>query len=91
MAEGENGHGAMEGAPPPPRAMVVLTLNQDMTVGVSFPNDEIVTRFLLDKGCDAIREELRRRNAPLITPAGGAPGAPENPLSRFMKVKRHFG
>lgn len=93
MSEPENGHGAMEGSPQAPKAVIVLSLNHDMTVGVTFPNDEIITRFLLDKGVDAIRDMLRARNAPLITPAGGMGGAgvQQAPRGLLGRIRPNLG
>jgi hypothetical protein len=60
----------------PPRAVIVLTWLQNGTVNVAFPNDEVVGRFLMDKGCEAIKAEYQKRNVPMVLPAHGLPSAP---------------
>ena len=68
---GDNGAQNPIEATPPPKAVITITLNANGTLSVSFPNDEILCRFTLDKGTDTIKDELRRRNMPLVTEAGG--------------------
>ena len=71
MAGDNNGAQNPIEATPPPKAVITITLNANGSCSVSFPNDEPTCRFLLDKGTDAIKDELRRRSMPLVTEAGG--------------------
>ena len=69
-------------------AQMVITLiegpdGRPGQVGVTFPPDEILARYLLSKAQDVMADHWRMTNAPRVAPVNGSPVIPE-------AVRKHF-